>query len=475
MRAEAIDVDKIETLSDAIAVIKILLKENAELRAENAELKERVARLEKNSQTSSKPPSSDITKPPNERRRPGERKIGGQAGHKRHIRELVPTDKVEVKDLQIEQCPDCGSAELNPETTTSVRIQQVAELRPDPVEVIEHHSHGRYCPCCGEVKYPSLPEGVIPGQLLGARLLSLLGYMKAGMGVSITELQQYCQNVLGINLSQGLISKAIMRVSEALKPSYDELQQNIPQQPSLNIDETTWRNSGKKPWVWVFCSEVLAFFAIRASRGCVVLKEILGETFSGAITSDFYSAYVCFANLKQQFCLAHLIRDIKFLTTLPDAATKYFGRRVLRYFRAFFELWHKRQLYQPEVLHMKVDRLQRKLYTFLHSANVPGDSKEVLKLKKRLVKHWDSLFRFFAEPELFEPTNNRAERMLRRLVRLRLITQGSRGSNGELWTARAMTALETCKLQGRNTWHFFQQAVIAHFFNKPAPSLLPLS
>ena len=56
-----------------------------------------------------------------------------------------------------------------------------------------------------------------------------------------------------------------------------------------------------------------------------------------------------------------------------------------------------------------------------------------------MVKHWNSLFPFLKQPDLFEPTNNAAERDLRLLVRLRRISQGSRSLAGQLWTARAAT------------------------------------
>ena len=121
-----INPEKIATLEEALLVIRFLLEENAKLRAENVELRERIARLEKNSQNSSKPPSSDITKPPHERRRPGKRKIGGQTGHQRHLRKLLPAEEVdEVAELRLERCPDCGNADLGPEVEDDVRIQQV--------------------------------------------------------------------------------------------------------------------------------------------------------------------------------------------------------------------------------------------------------------------------------------------------------------------------------------------------------------
>ena len=52
-------------MTDKDAIITQLLEEIKLLRAENAMLKDKIARLEKNSSNSSKPPSSDIVKPPN--------------------------------------------------------------------------------------------------------------------------------------------------------------------------------------------------------------------------------------------------------------------------------------------------------------------------------------------------------------------------------------------------------------------------
>ena len=110
----------------------------------------------------------------------------------------------------------------------------------------------------------------------------------------------------------------------------------------MNIDETGWKDKGIKYWAWVFCSPVVSFFWIAKSRSSKVLKEILGETYDGTIVSDFFGAYVKYANKLQQFCLAHLIRDIKFLTTLPNKSDKDFGDALLMQFKKLFRFWHQR-------------------------------------------------------------------------------------------------------------------------------------
>ena len=56
----------------------------AELEALLQAALDKIAQLEKHSGNSSKPPSSDIVKPPRDKdRRRKKRKIGGQQGHKR--------------------------------------------------------------------------------------------------------------------------------------------------------------------------------------------------------------------------------------------------------------------------------------------------------------------------------------------------------------------------------------------------------
>lgn len=434
-------------------------------------LQEKVARLEKNSSTSSKPPSSDITKPSNEQRRPGERKIGAQARHPGKQRDMLPPEQVERKVLPApEQCPGCGGSLEEPQDLTEL-IQQTVELKEKPVEAIEYHCPGRWCSKCGKMHYAPLPEGVIEGQLFGPRLQALIAYMKGNLGASYTELSQFCTDVLGIEVSRGMLCRVIARVNQALGTPYQELEAHIRKENTLNIDESGWYDSGSRYWVWLFCTQLVAFFSIQPTRACKVLKEILGETFEGAIVSDFYGAYVKYASPKQQFCLAHLIRDIKFITTLPDLETKEFGIKVLRYFKLLFRHWHARDTIPREVFMNRCEKIQRKLFTFLIKAAPPKG--EALTMKKRLVKHWSALFRFVQEPALFQPTNNAAEQTMRAVVRIRRQTQGTRSAWGRNWCSRILSVIATCRKQDRSAWLFLLQAINAQNFSADFPSLLP--
>jgi transposase len=245
---------QVEALLRVIELQRLTLEGQAErlvaLERENAELKERIARLEKNSSNSSKPPSSDITKPKEEQRQPGKRKIGAQPGHKANWRrEFCPEEIDRRRKLHIVHCPKC-STKLQP--AGEVIVHQQAELVEKPVIVTEYQLHGGHCPCCKKTVYPALPQGVVPDQLLGPGIISLLGYMKAAMGVSISELAEFSSEVLKLDISRGAVQNAIFRVSEALKPVYEELAQAVPQQkadvpfkgffPCTNVSPLTFQH-----------------------------------------------------------------------------------------------------------------------------------------------------------------------------------------------------------------------------------------
>ena len=80
------------------------------------------------------------------------------------------------------------------------------------------------------------------------------------------------------------------------------------------------RKTAQKFWTWCFRAELYTLFRIDRSRGSKVLVEVLGEEFNGVLGCDYFSAYRKYMrefDVLVQFCMAHLIRDVKFLLTLP--------------------------------------------------------------------------------------------------------------------------------------------------------------
>lgn len=472
MEKNNIDLTQIKDLGTAISIIEQLLEENRLLKERILKLEEQIAKLSKNSKNSSKPPSSDIVKKPQEQRKPGERKIGAQKGHKGHKRNEIPPEQIDfTKKMELSHCPDCGQSMKFSETHKEVLIQQVIEIVEKPVIVTEYQRYGKFCKHCQRYHYPALPKGVVENQLFGTRLQALTGYIKGNLFSSYTKIQEFFQELFHISVSRGLIENTVHRNSKAIFHPYQQLGCHIRKEDNLNVDESGWYNNGSLFWAWIFCTKEFDYFTIDKSRGAKVLKRVLTENFSGSITSDFLPTYIKFANPNQQFCLAHLIRDIKYLATLPYETAKKFSQELLSCFRTIFDIWHEREKLSAQEFSNKSKAQVEIISTILKTfTDLP---KAANKIAKRMKKHWDSIWRFLSNLAALEPTNNLAERAIRPISILRKITQGSRSLWGRSWNERIMTVIGTCKKQGRSVWNFLYQSINAFYFNDPFPSLIP--
>jgi hypothetical protein len=215
-------------------------------------------------------------------------------------------------------------------------------------------------------------------------------------------------------------------------------------------------------------------YKISPSRGSDVLLEVLGEEFNGVLGCDYFSAYRKYMRLNEnvlvQFCLAHFIRDVKFLITHPQAENQAYGTVLLEHLRELFETIHRRDEYLTEAdFRNALARIRNRLLcdAFWKS---PG-TREADNLNDRFVDHFESYFRFITTPNV-EPTNNLAEQAIRFVAIHRRMTQGTRSEGGQQWCERIWTAITTCTQQGRSLYDYLVEAVQAHFQGEPAPSLL---
>jgi len=200
---------------------------------------------------------------------------------------------------------------------------------------------------------------------------------------------------------------------------------------------------------------------------------VLGKAFAGVIGCDYFSAYRKYMgdfNAAVQFCLAHLIRDVKYLTTL-DAATRKYANRLLGHLRKLFKVIHRRETMEADRFQQALQRARKKLVA---AAKRPPWTPEAKNMADRFRKHGDAYFRFITTPDEpgIEPTNNLAEQAIRFVVIDRKITQGTRGDAGQRWCERIWTVMATCAQRNQSAFDFLHQSVLAHLTGRPAPSLL---
>lgn len=437
-----------------------------------------IATLKKNSQTSSKSPSSDIVKPPkpplqDENGNEVKRKIGGQPGHKQTLRTPIAPELVDdICILNLTICPDCGQKVTL--ENTEPKITQQIELVEKPVFITEYQQFRYWCKHCNRFHYAKLPPEIEKAGLFGPNMKTLTAYLKGRCHASYTTLADYFRDVMHVDISRGFLAKQIKQATESLKTPYSELAELLQTEEHLHIDETSFKKNGKLQWVWCFVAELYSVFKIAPSRSTQVLFDTLGLDFSGTITCDFYAAYRKYGRETVeailQFCWAHLIRELKFLATLAD--TKTYGKRLLKYVKAMFETIHRR----GELTEIGFKRLMNKHQQAIRKTvqrNVP-DHKKAEAIRNRFEQFGDEYFLFINDTKV-SPTNNAAEREIRTVVLDRMVTQGTRSEGGNHWHECFWTVLATCRKQGRDVMEFLQLAMECYLKGLPPPSLVPES
>jgi len=431
------------------------------------------ARLNQTSRNSSQPPSSD---PPQAKPRavkaPTGRKSGGQPGHAGHGRKLKPEGEVDlIIDVRPERCGQCGTLLLGEDAAPE--RHQVTELpRPSPV-VTEYRRHCLWCVACGartQVEWPvTMPTGSF-----GPRVQATVGYLTGRIGASQREVQDILATLYQIEVSVGGIGALEQAVSTALATPVKEAERYVQRQPVRNADETSWREKGKRRWLWISVTPLVTIFRLLKTRGATGAKELLEEVVWGIIGTDHYAGYHWIDPHQRQLCWAHLKREFVAWSE-RTGETARIGVALLAVEKQLFMLWYRvrdgtlawadfQVAMQPLLVRVK---------TLLQEAVAGADAKAQGTCRNLLTRE-AALWTFVWEPGV-EPTNNSAERPLRRAVLWRRRSFGTQSEAGSQFVERILTAVTTLRQQHRDVLDYLTVACAAAICKEPAPSLLPLT
>lgn len=211
---------------------------------------EQALRLGLNSGNSSLPPSSD---PPSAAfaktgRMPSDRKRGGQPGRDKAERSLVPAGECDrVEDVRPSHCRACGVA-LRGDDPAPRRKQVIDRPKIEPT-ITEYRTHTLTCPCCGCVNAASLPEHM-PRGWFGPRVIAVVTLLSGTGRLSQRLIARLLDDLLGLKVSDGQVSRLQRIGRESLQPAYAEIAADVRGSAAVNIDETGWREDGRRAWLW---------------------------------------------------------------------------------------------------------------------------------------------------------------------------------------------------------------------------------
>jgi transposase len=437
-----------------------------------ARITELEARLNQHSQNSSKPPSSDPpSAPPRPARVPRGRNAGAQIGHPHHQRpDPSPEQITEVRNHYPASCATCQSALSEWRyDACAVRTQYVWELPRIQPEITAHYYHTLCCQNCGHLTTAERPPDV-PAGAFGPRTAGAIAVLHGDYHLSDRLVPRLLHEFFGLPLSLGSVVEMQQTASAALKPVYEAIHTAVQQQDRCNIDETGWKEAGKRRWLWTMVTTIASVFVVSTSRSGPALRQLLGENYTGILTSDRHRPYLKQQPEQHQLCWSHLIRNFQALVD-RGGRLGIWGADFLALSRIVFRLWHlyREGTIDRATLQAAMAPVQMAFHALLERGAQRADAPEAL--CQELLAHEAALWTFVRE-ERVEPTNNAAEQALRGAVIWRKSCFGAHSAEGNRFVERLLTVSATCRKQQRHLLTFVTEAIAAHWAGRPAPTLL---
>jgi|SRR5882672_562762 len=386
------------------------------------------------------------------------KKPGAKPGHPGWFRPK-PTAIDRVEDVTLEECPDCHEA-LSMSETLEEHVQEDVVL-PVP-QVTLYRKRVYWCKKCKK-NVMGRGSGEMPRGQIGPEAKSIADFLRYRIKVTQRDIGKILKGLFGLSVSMGAVQGFHTQTRVLAQPLHDSLQDQLRKEPAAYADETGAPLNGTNGWTWLFASRRIALYHTHPSRGGKVVQDVLGKTYDGILSTDFYSGYNRSIQAKaKQKCLEHLDRDLeKLLIKFPAGHPTFaWAKRVRDFFqeaRTLYDAYWAGTL-TGDQLAQEAERFENELSTFIQ---LKAPEPDIRRLSKRLARHQNELLTFLNHPDLVSPDNNYAERLIRPCVIFRKLTGGFRSKTGTDNHNVLMSLQQTAHLNGKDPLALFRSILTA--------------
>jgi transposase len=358
---------------------------------------------------------------------------------------------IEVPVVEAE-CPKCGGEldEQRFEEASVVDLPEVVRPRARLFRVAVRRC--RRCGVTARGRHPDLPadQRGATAHRLGPRLMAAAHHLHYGLGVPVRKLPALFEILAGVRPTQGAITRdALRKAAAAIGSRYQDLCDSIRDAPFVHTDDTGWRVAGSAAWLMVFETDTATVYQVRPRHRNEEVRERVPADYAGVMITDRGKSYDAaeLAGVKQQKCLAHVLRSLSEVLETKTRGARRFAKRWKVLLKRALALWHERRAGPPvSDFAERVCQVKWAITDHLRDRSLSDPDNQ--RLLNELGRHDDagSLTRFLDDPSI-EPTNNRAERALRPAVIARKVSQCTKGARGtrafEAWTSVVRTLSRT--------------------------------
>jgi transposase len=431
------------------AIIYELLAEISRHKAENAELK---ARLNANSNNSSRPPSSDGYRK-SAKILPSKNGIRG--GQKDHIGNTL--HQVTVPD-EIKQCRpavcNCGHHFALSDMYLSEK-RQVFDLPPPKLVVSEHQIFKAKCPICGKVHAGHSPLNA--SVQYGNGMKTLVSLLNTQYKMPLNKIKQFTLDLYGVPINEATILSSNAFLYQQLSQTETLIKERIQSSPVANADETGMRINKKLHWMHTTSTPLFTYFFAHGKRGIEAINSEKGilSGFTNWLVHDCWSSYFGLDKAKHALCGAHILRELQGIIDNNDSPH---AAKMQDFLRQLYKTDFSERLNKQQHIIAQYEKICADWETGepppLKIDGKRGKTKKTKarNLLERLTTHKEKVLAFaFNEHVPF--TNNLAERDLRPIKLKQKISNCFRSFDGAEIYARIESFISTCRKNDKNIFN----------------------
>ncbi len=367
-------------------------------------------------------------------KRPGRKPGRGSFNYRKPPSHGDLTEPIIDVSVAGDSCPGCGGR-LEYE---GVSFAYVTDIPPMPRPDVKGY-RVQICRCqsCGK-RVRGCHRDVAPDQYgasahrVGKRVMAAAHILHHSAGVPVRKVPSILRTLSGVRISQSAITQdALRRAKGEVGDAYRRLRGSIRDSAFVHTDDTGWRVGGDPAFLMAFETDETTVYQVRSRHRNEEVRELIPSDYGGVMVADRSRSYdACtLSGVKQQKCMAHILRSISEALETKVGRGRSFGKRLMELLREAIELRESERRGAASNFVAESERLKREVSHHLRDRPMPNPDNQ--RLLNELGRHNDrgNLLRFLDDPNV-EPTNNRAERALRGAVIARKVSHCSRTTKG---------------------------------------------